>query len=251
MLKFAGIIPARYASTRFPGKPLVDIKGKTMIERVYRQASKALELVCVATDDERIATEVHRFGGKVIMTSSNHQSGTDRCAEAIDKLQKDNNLTFDIVVNIQGDEPFIQPQQLEKLIGCFKNADIQIATLVKPIVSNEDVFNPNCVKAVLDKNHRALYFSRSPIPYNRSKSNSEWEKHHVYFKHLGIYAYRTEVLKEITKLPQSSLELIESLEQLRWLENGYRIMAETTDFESIAIDTPQDLEKIKALNFTD
>jgi 3-deoxy-manno-octulosonate cytidylyltransferase (CMP-KDO synthetase) len=251
MLKFAGIIPARYASTRFPGKPLVNINGKTMIERVYIQASKVLDNVCVATDDNRIANEVLRFGGKVIMTSPNHQSGTDRCAEAIDTLQKQSNTTFDVVLNIQGDEPFIRPEQLQKLMSCFNNPEIQIATLVKPIASNEDIFNSNCVKVVLDKKYKALYFSRSPIPFMRSKDNAEWEQHHRFFKHLGIYAYRTEVLKEITHLTQSSLELAESLEQLRWLENGYCIMAEITEFENVSIDTPQDLEKINEQNFTD
>ncbi len=251
MLKFSGIIPARYASTRFPGKPLVMINGKTMIHRVYIQASKVLEHVCVATDDHRIEEEVLRFGGRVIMTSSEHQSGTDRCAEAIDILQKESNTIFDVVLNIQGDEPFIQPAQLEKLMNCFENPETQIATLVKPIHANDDVFNPNCVKVVIDKDYRALYFSRSPIPYIRNKDNSEWSAHHTYFKHLGIYAYRTEVLKEITRLPQSSLELAESLEQLRWLENGYRIIAERTEFESISVDTPDDLNKLNILNFND
>lgn len=251
MLKFAGIIPARYASTRFPGKPLVDIKGKTMIERVYGQAVKVLDNVCVATDDNRIADEVRRFGGKVIMTSPHHQSGTDRCAEAMDIMQKESNTLFDVVLNIQGDEPFIKPEQLQKLMTCFDNPQTQIATLVKPITSNEEIFSQNCVKAVLDKQHKALYFSRSPIPFLRNKENTEWEKHHRFYKHLGIYAYRTDVLMEITRLTQSSLELAESLEQLRWLENGYRIMAEITDFESVSIDTPQDLEKVKALHFID
>jgi len=251
MLNFVGIIPARYASTRFPGKPLVHIKGKTMIERVYLQASKVFENVYVATDDNRIKEEVLRFGGKVIMTSPNHQSGTDRCAEAIDILQKDNNMVFDVVLNIQGDEPFIKPAQLEKLMRCFNNPENQIATLVKPVTSNEDIFNPNCVKVVMDKNSRALFFSRSPIPFIRGRENNEWAESHGYFKHLGIYAYRTEVLKEITHLAQSSLELAESLEQLRWLENGYKIIVETTEFESISIDTPKDLEKVNALDFID
>jgi 3-deoxy-D-manno-octulosonate cytidylyltransferase len=251
MLHFAGIIPARYASTRFPGKPLVEIKGKTMIERVYNQASKVLQTVCVATDDNRIADEVKRFGGKVIMTSPNHQSGTDRCAEAISLLQMETNSKFDVVINIQGDEPFIKPEQLQKLMSCFIQPETQIATLIKPISSNEDIFNANCVKAIVDKNKRAMYFSRSPIPYLRNKEQSEWEKHHTFYKHLGIYAYRTHVLAEITQLSQSALELSESLEQLRWLENGYHVMAETTDFESIAIDTPEDLLKVNALKFID
>jgi 3-deoxy-manno-octulosonate cytidylyltransferase (CMP-KDO synthetase) len=251
MIKFAGIIPARFASTRFPGKPLVMIKGKTMIQRVYLQASKVLEHVCVATDDVRIKEEVLGFGGKVIMTSPEHQSGTDRCAEAIEVLQKQMKEEFDVVLNIQGDEPFIQPVQLEKLMSCFNNSETQIATLVKPIHSNPDIFNPNHVKVVIDNNFRALYFSRSPIPYIRNKDNSDWSEHHSYYKHLGIYAYKTDVLKEITKLSQSPLELAESLEQLRWLENGYRIIVETTDLESISVDTPEDLNKLNLINFTD
>jgi 3-deoxy-manno-octulosonate cytidylyltransferase (CMP-KDO synthetase) len=251
MLKFAGIIPARYASTRFPGKPLVMIHGKTMIQRVYNQASKVLDYVCVATDDTRIENEVTRFGGKVIMTSPNHQSGTDRCAEAIGTFSLQSGSRFDVVINIQGDEPFIQPAQIEKLIKCFDHPDTQIATLVKPVSSVEDIFNPNCVKVVFDKNHRALYFSRSPIPYIRGKENSVWNTDHQFFKHLGIYAYRTDVLEEITRLQQGALELAESLEQLRWLENGYRIMVEETGFETISIDTPDDLDKIKTIVFDD
>jgi len=248
MLKFAGIIPARYASTRFPGKPLVMINGKSMIHRVYVQASMALDHICVATDDLRIEAEVKNFGGNVIMTSPYHQSGTDRCAEALDLLQKQLEIYFDVVVNIQGDEPFIQPAQLEALMKCFENPNTQIATLVKPILSNDDVFNPNHVKAVIDKDNRAMYFSRSPIPYLRNKNTSTWNTQHEYYKHIGIYAYRTEVLRELTTLPQSSLEMAESLEQLRWLENGYYIMVEKTEFESLSVDTPEDLEKIKNLH---
>lgn len=247
MLKFAGIIPARYASTRFPGKPLAMINGKTMIHRVYLQASKALDHICVATDDLRIEEEVKRFGGNVLMTSPCHQSGTDRCAEAFDLFQKQCKVNFDVVINIQGDEPFIQPSQLEMLMNCFKNEATQIATLVKPIRSNDDVLNPNHVKAVIDKHNRALYFSRSPIPYLRNMDPSSWTAHHEYYKHLGIYAYRCEVLKELTSLQQTSLEIAESLEQLRWLENGYFIMVEKTEFESLSVDTPEDLEKIKSL----
>ena len=245
MATFAGIIPARFASTRFPGKPLVMIDGITMIQRVYLQASKVLEHVCVATDDSRIKEEVLRFGGNVVMTSVNHQSGTDRCAEAMIVLQKQVNTKIDVGVNIQGDEPFIQPAQLESLMNCFDYPETQIATLAKPINANEEIFNPNFVKVVIGKDNRALYFSRSPIPYFRNKDKQIWEQHHTYFKHLGIYAYRVQVLEELTRLPQSVLELAESLEQLRWLENGYRIMVEKTEFESIAIDTPEDLEKLK------
>jgi 3-deoxy-manno-octulosonate cytidylyltransferase (CMP-KDO synthetase) len=251
MLQFAGIIPARYASTRFPGKPLVQIKGKTMIERVYLQASKVLAHVAVATDDPRIENEVLRFGGKVIMTSSHHQSGTDRCNEALTKFEDLTLTKFDVVINIQGDEPFIQPVQLEKLMGCFNRQEVQIATLAKAIETNEDLFNPNHVKVIKDANNRALYFSRSPIPYNRNSPQDEWIKHHSYLKHIGIYAYRTEALREITQLAQSKLELTESLEQLRWIENGYTIAIETTEFESISVDTPEDLIKINNLDWSE
>jgi 3-deoxy-D-manno-octulosonate cytidylyltransferase len=251
MLKFAGIIPARYASTRFPGKPLVKINGKTMIHRVYLQATKVLEHICVATDDARIEEEVKRFGGRVVMTSPNHQSGTDRCAEAAANLQKELGVNFDVIINIQGDEPFIQPEQLRKLMSCFDNPETQIATLVKPLHNIDDILNPNHVKVVLNKDNRAMYFSRSPIPYIRGKETASWADCHQYFKHLGIYAYRTEVLNEVTRLSQSSLELAESLEQLRWLENGLCIAVEKTDFESVAIDTPEDLEKLKGIEFAD
>jgi 3-deoxy-manno-octulosonate cytidylyltransferase (CMP-KDO synthetase) len=248
-MKIIGLIPSRYASTRFHAKPLVDIKGKSMIQRVYEQVRKAQSVskVVVATDHREIFDHVLAFGGDVCMTKESHVSGTDRCYEAL----KQQAGKFDYVINIQGDEPFIQPSQLEKLMSCFNNPETQIATLVKPIKANNDLFNPNYVKVVLDKNFRALYFSRSPIPYIRSKDNSTWSDQHTYFKHLGIYAYRTSVLQEITKLPQSSLELAESLEQLRWLENGYRIMAETTEVESISVDTPEDLDKLNQINFTD
>ena len=248
---FAGIIPARYASTRFPGKPLIDIKGKSMIERVYIQASKALEHVYVATDDARIEAEVKRFGGRVIMTSPDHQSGTDRVAEALDEIQRLKKIHIDVVLNIQGDEPFIQPNQLEKLMGCFSDHETDIATLVKPINTNDDIFNPNFVKVVADLKGKALYFSRSPIPFIRNKDKEQWLLSHPYLKHLGIYAYRTSVLKEITGLPQSSLEIAESLEQLRWLENGYTIRVKKTNFESIAIDTPDDLNRLENIKIDD
>jgi 3-deoxy-manno-octulosonate cytidylyltransferase (CMP-KDO synthetase) len=251
MLTFAGIIPARYASTRFPGKPLVMIKGKTMINRVYLQATKILKHVCVATDDPRIEEEVIRFGGKVIMTSSLHQSGTDRCAEALEKFKVIANTNFDVVINIQGDEPFIQPEQLIKLMHCFDDKGIDIATLVKPFQSKDDIFSPNHVKVVLNKNNRAMYFSRATIPFLRNKDVATWKDNHTYYKHIGIYAYRSNVLDEITKLPPSSLEKSESLEQLRWLENGYVIMAEKTEFESVSVDTPEDLEKLENLDFSD
>jgi 3-deoxy-manno-octulosonate cytidylyltransferase (CMP-KDO synthetase) len=251
MLQFLGIIPARYASTRFPGKPLVMINGKTMIERVVNQASKALEHVVVATDDDRIAAEVKRFGGKVIMTSAKHQSGTDRCAEAFEKYENLTGLKFDVAINIQGDEPLIQPLQFEKLKNCFDKEDTDIATLVKSMDDSSDIDNPNHVKVVLSKNKRALYFSRSPIPYLRHFSKQDWSENHTFYKHIGIYAYRSNVLKEITKLSPSKLEIAESLEQLRWLENDYNIFVEITEFDSISVDTPADLEKIIALKIQD
>lgn len=244
---FIGIIPARYASTRFPGKPLADIGGKTMIQRVYEQASKALPWVVVATDDDRIYDEVIRFGGNVVMTAAHHQSGTDRCAEALEKAQKQMKQTFEVVVNIQGDEPFIDPQQIELLCDCFKDETTDIATLIKPITEQEMVFDANKPKVVVGVNDQALYFSRSPIPFLRGVEKEQWHKVHTYFQHIGLYAYRTHVLKEITHLPQSRLELAESLEQLRWLENGYHIAVRQTVHDSYGIDTPQDLEHLKRL----
>ncbi|MCD8182272.1 MAG: 3-deoxy-manno-octulosonate cytidylyltransferase [Bacteroides sp.] len=241
-MKFLGIIPARYASTRFPAKPLALLGGKTVIQRVYEQVSDVLDDAYVATDDERIEAAVKAFGGKVVMTSVHHKSGTDRCYEACTKVGGD----YDVVVNIQGDEPFIQPLQLETVKACFNNPATQIATLVKPFtVDNgfEALENVNSPKVVLNKNMNALYFSRSIIPYQRNAGKQDWLTNHTYYKHIGLYAYRVEVLREITALPQSSLELSESLEQLRWLENGYTIKAGITEVETIGIDTPQDLER--------
>lgn len=241
-MRFLGIIPARYASTRFPAKPLAILGGKTVIQRVYEQVAGILDDAYVATDDERIEATVKAFGGKVVMTSPLHKSGTDRCYEAFTKI----NGHFDVVVNIQGDEPFIQQSQLEAIKACFDDSSTQIATLVKPF-SSDDSFealeNVNSPKVVLNKNRYAMYFSRSVIPYQRNAEKNEWLKEHTYYKHIGLYAYRTEVLKEITNLPQSPLELAESLEQLRWLENGYSIKAGITSVETIGIDTPQDLER--------
>ena len=242
--RIIGIIPARYASTRFPGKPLVDIAGNTMIQRVYEQASKAesLSKVVVATDDVRIADEVKRFGGEFIFTSTNHQSGTDRCAEVIETLPG-----YDIVINIQGDEPFIEPAQIELLASCFTEEKVQLATLIKSIQSQESVYNPNSPKVVIDVNGRAMYFSRSPIPFIRNGEPGVWAEKHQFYKHIGIYGYRTESLKAITKLPPSSLEIAESLEQLRWIENGFYIQTKVTDLETVAIDTPEDLLKLNKL----
>jgi 3-deoxy-manno-octulosonate cytidylyltransferase (CMP-KDO synthetase) len=239
-LRFVAIIPARYASTRFPGKPLVNIGGKTMIQRVVEQVSKVVADVYVATDDERIKTAVLSFGGRVIMTSDLHKSGTDRCYEAFTKLKED----FDVVINVQGDEPFIQPSQIETLQQCFSSSDIEIATLAKKIKEDdgfEVLKNANSPKLVLNKRNEAMYFSRSVIPFIRGIEGDNWAKHHAFFKHIGIYAYRADILAELTKLEQSPLEIAESLEQLRWLENGYRIKVGFTEVETVGIDTPEDL----------
>lgn len=244
-MKFIGIIPARYASTRFPAKPLAMLGGKPVIQRVYEQVAGVLDDVCVATDDERIEKAVEAFGGKVVMTSVNHKSGTDRCYEAYCKVGKG----YDVVVNIQGDEPFIQRSQLEAVKACFDDEATQIATLVKPF-RPEDGFdaleNVNSPKVVVNRQMQALYFSRSIIPFQRSRDRKDWLANHVYYKHIGLYAYRASVLKEITALPQSPLELAESLEQLRWLENGYTVKVGISDVETIGIDTPQDLERAEA-----
>ncbi len=244
-MKFIGVIPARYASTRFPGKPLAMLGGKSVIQRVYEQVSSVLDSAYVATDDERIRQAVEAFGGKAVMTSPDHKSGTDRIEEAVQKIGG----SFDVVINIQGDEPFIQRSQLEEIIRCFDDAETQIATLGKPFDKAQGfaaVENPNSPKIVVDNRGYALYFSRSVIPYIRGKETAEWMDHYPFLKHLGIYAYRTEVLHEITRLPQSSLELAESLEQLRWLQNGYRIKVGLTDVETVGIDTPEDLERAEA-----
>ncbi|MDF3078792.1 MAG: kpsU [Sphingobacteriaceae bacterium] len=240
-MKILGIIPARHASTRFPGKPLVDILGKSMIQRVYEQAKKSSSLddVVVATDDERILLHVHGFGGRAILTSDKHQSGTDRCAEVLSKLHG-----FDVVINIQGDEPFIDPRQITLLCTCFATADTELGTLVKKINSAEELQNPNSPKVVLNLRHEAVYFSRSAIPHLRGQELENWHKLFPYYKHIGIYGYRSSTLQAITQLPVSSLEQAEGLEQLRWIENGYRIKVAVTDIETAAVDTPEDLEKI-------
>ncbi len=244
-MKIAGIIPARYASTRFPGKPLVDIQGKSMIKRVYEQCLKCpqLDAVVVATDDKRIYIEVNSFGGHAMMTSTSHQSGTDRCGEVIEKMEKQGE-TFDAVVNIQGDEPFIDPGQISKVALQLIDDKVQIATLIKKIDNDDEIFSPNVVKVVLANDGRALYFSRSTIPYLRGHEQKEWLGQQTFYKHVGIYGYQTEILKKVITLSRGNLELAESLEQLRWLENGFSVFAEETDFESIAIDTPEDLSKI-------
>lgn len=246
-MKVIGIIPARYASSRFPGKPLVDIGGTSMIQRVYEQVknSSCLHEVIVATDDERIAEHVRSFAGNVIMTSSSHQSGTDRCAEVIEKVSG-----FDIVINIQGDEPFINPLQIELLASCFDKEETQIATLVKKIHTEDELFNVNIPKVVRNIGGQAIYFSRQTIPYLRGIEQKNWLSKHTYFKHIGIYGYRTDVLKQLTQLPISILEETEALEQLRWIEQGYSIQTAETEHDTIAVDTQEDLERIIQTFFT-
>lgn len=245
-LRYLGIIPARYASTRFPGKPLVELAGKPVVQWVYEKASAVLDEVVVATDDERIVACVEDFGGKAVMTSVNHRSGTDRCFEAMQKVASQ----FDVVVNIQGDEPFITTQQILSLMADFQDEKTDIATLARQILPEDGIEylqNPNHVKLVVNQKKEALYFSRSVIPYVRDVPVKEWLNHHSFYKHLGVYAYRAHVLKEITSLAPSILEKSESLEQLRWLENGYCIKVGFTDQETIGIDTPEDL--LKAENY--
>lgn len=242
--KILGVIPARYASTRFPGKPLIKLGNKTMIQRVYEQAStsKSLLKVVVATDNEEIFQHVVSFGGVAVKTKEEHPSGTDRCFEAFEKLQE----PFDYVINVQGDEPFIQPAQID-LLASLCDGKTHIATLVKQIKDTETVFNPNVVKAIINKQQQALYFSRSAIPFQRGVEVNEWISKGVFYKHIGMYAYKSEVLKQITKLAVSELEKAESLEQLRWLDNGFEIKAAITELETIGIDVPEDVEKIKHL----
>ncbi|MDY6856991.1 MAG: 3-deoxy-manno-octulosonate cytidylyltransferase [Thermodesulfobacteriota bacterium] len=241
-MKALGIIPARYHSTRFIGKPLADICGKPMIEHVYERASKSQSLtsVTVATDDKRIARKVEEFGGNTILTSSHHKSGTDRIAEAVIKLDTDDT---DLIVNIQGDQPLVEPAMIDEVTHPFINTpSLMMATLSCRIEDNEQLRNPNVVKIVIDKDGFALYFSRYPIPYVRVQGNSV-----SFYKHIGIYVYRKEFLLKFTKMPQSILEKAEMLEQLRALENGYKILVVKTDFDSVEVDTPQDLERVKSI----
>lgn len=238
-MKVIGIIPARYASSRFPGKPLAKLGGKYVIQRVVEQVGAVLDDVYVATDDERIYNTVTSMGAKAVMTCSDHQSGTDRIAEALEKIGGN----FDVVVNIQGDEPFIQKSQIETVVACFNDADTQIATLGKKFATIEEAKNPNSPKIILDNRSYAMYFTRALAPYIRGKEESQWLNIYPFLKHIGLYAYRTEVLREVTKLPQSPLELAEGLEQLRWLQNGYKIKVGLTEVETVGIDTPEDLQR--------
>ena len=245
-MKVVGIIPARYASTRFPGKPLAVIKGKTMIRRVCEQAWKSkLDAVVVATDDVRIADEVMSFGGQYVMTDPNHRSGTDRCREALDLLENQ----YDAVVNIQGDEPFIDPEQINLLVDLISRDDTQLASLAKRIEDEDDLFSPNAVKVVMDKDGKALYFSRNPIPFMRNVERAEWLKKGVFYHHIGIYAYKAETLRQVASLQPTALEMAESLEQLRWLENGLSIRMAVTKSVNVSIDTPEDL--VKAEHFAE
>ncbi|MFV0520835.1 MAG: 3-deoxy-manno-octulosonate cytidylyltransferase [Mangrovibacterium sp.] len=244
-MNYLAIIPARYQSTRFPGKPLKKLAGKFIIHHVYEKASQCFENVWVATDDNRIAQAVDSFGGKVVLTSPEHLSGTDRVAEAAFILKKQ--ISFDVVVNIQGDEPFVCKEQLEALKLCFDDKNTQIATLIKLVEDDDTLFNSNRPKVVFDQQNFAMLFSRSTIPYLRGVEPNEWLKNHHFFYHLGMYAYRESVLQELTSLRPSALECAESLEQLRWLENGYKIKIAETKHESIGIDTPEDL--LKAQDF--
>ena len=242
MQKTVAIIPARYASTRFPGKPLALLGGKPVIQWVWENVSAMPELACavVATDDERIAEAVEGFGGRAVMTASTHRSGTDRCGEVVRKLREEGQ-TFDVAINVQGDEPFVRQEQLRSLVDCFADGEVQIATLKTAIHSTAELMSPNNVKVVCDLRGRALYFSRQPLPHVRGVEPERWMERHPYFKHVGIYAFRTETLEALVRLQQSPLELCESLEQLRWLENGYEIQVKETAVANIGIDTPADM----------
>lgn len=249
MQTFVGIIPSRYKSSRFPGKPLADIAGKPMIQHVYERAKETLDDVVVATDDERILKAVDLFGGIAIMTSVSHRSGTDRCAEALTLFEELRSKEYSVAINIQGDEPFIKKEQIELIKSCFEDEHTQIATLIKAIDNNHIIFDRNRPKVVIDQHDFAMYFSRSPVPNIRDANDKDWHLKHKFFQHIGMYAYRRDVLREITDLLPAPLEKAESLEQLRWLENGYKIKTAVTDIESYGIDTPEDLENAVRLGY--
>lgn len=244
-MKILGIIPVRFHSTRFPGKALADVHGKTMVQRVYEQVLQAqgFDQVLVATDHSKIFNHITEFGGKVCMTSENHPSGTDRCREALESEK----ASYDFVVNIQGDEPFVNPLQIEDLIKSLSR-NVQISTQAKLIDDKKSLIDPNCVKVLMNTEGNAIYFSRSPLPYQRNKSIDNWMANHQYYQHIGIYAYRSDILIKLTELPVSKLEQAEGLEQLRWLENGYSIKVEKTRFHAYGIDTPEDLDQALASN---
>ena len=245
-MKIIGIIPARYDSSRFPGKPLIDIAGQSMIQRVYQQAKHATSLseVIVATDDQRIYDHVKSFAGNVMMTNKDHQSGTDRCAEVAASL-----IGFDVAINIQGDEPFIDPQQIDLLASCFDKADTEIATLIRRVESENELFNENKPKVVLNRKGEAVYFSRQAVPFLRGVKQNEWLAHRPYYNHIGIYGYRIDILQQLTALPLSDLETMEALEQLRWIDNGYKIQTAISSHSNDAIDTPDDLKHVLSKYF--
>ncbi|MCI1780140.1 MAG: 3-deoxy-manno-octulosonate cytidylyltransferase [Bacteroidales bacterium] len=248
-MKILALIPSRFASSRFPGKPLAIVNGKPMIRRVYEQSTKAFETVYVATDDSRIYDAVESFGGKAVMTSVEHRNGTDRCCEALHKIEKETRRKFDTIINIQGDEPYIRPEQLIQLAGCFEDPAVKLATLVKRVLDKKELFNQNNPKVVLDKDMNAIYFSRTPIPFPRGKEiDDDYIKRTPFYRHIGLYGYKADTLPEICNLKQSFLEETEKLEQLRWIENGYKIRTSITDYETHAVDTPEDL---KFLNDTE
>ena len=241
----AGIIPARFASSRFPGKPLADIRGKSMLQRVYEQASAStlLDTVVIATDDTRIFDHARSIGAKVVMTAADHPSGTDRCWEALNQLDPG----YRYVINIQGDEPFLDPNQIDELAAVLQDGTAELATQMIRIQSSELLFDRGEVKIILDQQQQALYFSRMPIPFIKGVEEKNWHLHFPYYRHVGMYAYRRDILEQITRLPVSSLEKAESLEQLRWLEHGFKIRCVETRYDSHCIDTPEDIEKVLAL----
>lgn len=246
-MKILALIPARYGSSRFPGKPLACVNGKPMIQRVYEQTAKAFEHVCVATDDIRIYDAVTAFGGKAVMTSAEHNSGTDRCYEALQNYSAQSGLSFDVVINVQGDEPYIRPEQLMQLGECFNDPSVELATLVKRIAGKDELFNPNSPKVLVNKMGDAIYFSRTPVPYSRDvEVTDEYVRENRFFRHIGLYGYRSGTLARICAMEQSFLEKTEKLEQLRWIENGLKIRVAETQYETHAVDTPEDLEFINS-----
>ena len=243
-MKILGIIPARFASTRLEGKPLKDICGKTMIQRVYEQATQALEHVYIATDDSRIEAEVKSFGGNVVMTSAEHTTGTNRCVEAYNIVQKKLNINFDAVLNIQGDEPLLEPETLTSLANCFNDSSTEMATLIRPVHDKKELLSTSDIWVVIDKNDNALYFSRETIPHFRGAHKDDWIEHHAYYKHIGMYGFTPKAIKQFASMNQTSLEKAESLEQLRWLENGGKIKVAHTTHHALSVDTQEDLDEV-------
>jgi 3-deoxy-manno-octulosonate cytidylyltransferase (CMP-KDO synthetase) len=246
-MRFLGIIPARYGSSRLEGKPLADIEGKTMIQRVYEQASQAIDEVYVATDDTRIEEAVLAFGGRVVMTSANHRTGTNRCLEALEKVSELTQKQYDVVINVQGDEPLLVPEQLGELMDCFQDNRTEMATLITPVIRLDDLFNESEVFVVFNTDNFAMYFSREVIPHIHGVHKTKWLEKTQYYKHLGLYGYTCDTLKKFAALPQSHLELTESLEQNRWIENGGNIKLAITHYDSIPVDTIDDLERVRKI----